>query len=150
MLVRVKKLHKDAIIPKYAKQGDAGLDLTAISETFDTDGNVVYGTGLSIEIPEGYVALLFPRSSNCKKELTLTNSVGVLDSGYRGEIFFKYKPVPYFTQNIIEKTNEAARYSIGDRIGQMVILPYPQIELIESEELSESERGSSGYGSSGS
>ena len=87
MNVKIKKLHPDAVIPTYAKFGDAGLDLTAISVEYKDDFGVLsYNTGLSIEIPEGYVGLLFPRSSIYKKELTMCNSVGVIDSGYRGTI----------------------------------------------------------------
>lgn len=80
MKVKVKKMNEKAVIPTYAKDGDAGMDLTATSKSFDEYGNVVYGTGLAFEIPKGYVGLLFPRSSNAKTELFLTNSVGVLDS----------------------------------------------------------------------
>ena len=139
MQVKVKKLHPEAIIPKYAKQGDAGLDLTAVSEEWnDNNSMVTYGTGLSIEIPEGYVGLLFPRSSVCKTSLNLSNSVGVIDSGYRGEIMLKYR---YPEQGLV--------YDLGDRVGQLIIMPYPQIELIEAEELSSTERGEGGYGSSG-
>lgn len=165
MNVKIKKLHKDAVIPKYAKDGDAGLDLTATSITHDKDGNIVYGTGLAFEIPKGYVGLLFPRSSNAKTNLYLTNSVGVLDSGYRGEVMFKYKPVhnvgssiAYLWQKYIKKCKtydfdicSIARnaYSIGDRIGQIIIVKHPYIEFEESETLSETERGAGGYGSSG-
>jgi dUTP pyrophosphatase len=81
MQVKVKKMHAEAVIPSYAKSGDAGLDLTAVSEEWNEDNSMVtYGTGLSIEIPEGYVGLLFPRSSVCKTSLNLSNSVGVIDS----------------------------------------------------------------------
>ena len=80
MKVRIKKLHKNAVIPFYSKKGDAGLDLTAISKEYDEYGNVVYGCGLAFEIPDGQVGLLFPRSSNAKKDLLNTNSVGVIDS----------------------------------------------------------------------
>lgn len=81
MKVRIKKLHKDAIIPSYAHSNDAGLDLTAIDIEYDDKNDcVVYHTGLAIEIPEGYVGLLFPRSSIFKKNLALSNSVGIIDS----------------------------------------------------------------------
>jgi dUTP pyrophosphatase len=80
MIVKIKRLHKDSIIPKYSKPGDAGLDLTATSKFYDDFDNVCYGTGLAIEIPEGHVGLLFPRSSISKTDLTLRNSVGVIDS----------------------------------------------------------------------
>ena len=141
MQILVKRLHKDATIPAYSKPGDAGMDLTAISATKDEYGNVVYGTGLAIEIPEGHVGLIFPRSSNSKTDLYLTNHVGVIDSGYRGEIMFKFRP--------IDGLLNAKVYQIGDRIGQLMILPYPAVELVDAEELSSSERGEAGFGSTG-
>lgn len=140
MKVKIKKLHPDAVIPKYAKPGDAGMDLTAVSvEDEYYNGNVVYNTGLAFEIPEGYVGLLFPRSSNSKKGLLLSNSVGVIDSGYRGEVSFKFKVL----------NSSMGVYKVGERIGQILIVPYPQIEFEEVEELSETERGTGGYGSTG-
>jgi dUTP pyrophosphatase len=141
MQVKVKKLHPDAVIPSYSKAGDAAMDLTAISVTKDENGNAVYGTGLAIEIPEGYVGLLFPRSSNSKTDLYLTNHVGVIDSGYRGEIMFKYRS--------IRGLLDAKIYAKNERVGQLMILPYPQIELVESDTLSETERGEGGFGSTG-
>jgi len=166
MQVKIKKLHPNAVIPSYAKSGDAGLDLTAISKIYDMYGNVSYGTGLAFEIPTCYVGLLFPRSSNCKKDLILSNSVGVLDSGYRGEVFFKYKPSVYFgslseesfdsdyfeaicTPQTSEEDYPIDEYNIGDKIGQLIILPYPQIEFIEVDELSNTDRGTKGFGSTG-
>lgn len=138
--VKIKKLNPAAVIPKYSKPGDAGMDLTAIEVEF-TDDYVAYKTGLAFEIPTGYVGLLFPRSSNSKKDLLLTNSVGVIDSGYRGEIELRYKTI------LNNKIENISIYSPGDRIGQILILPYPQIEFIESETLSNSERGVGGFGS---
>jgi dUTP pyrophosphatase len=138
--VRIKKLDPNAVIPSYSKTGDAGMDLTAVRIEYDTDGNVVYGTGLAIEIPNGYVGLLFARSSNAKKDVYLTNHVGVIDSGYRGEIMLKFRKT---------KENYPRYYEVGDRVGQIIILPYPNVEFIESEELSSTERGEGGYGSSG-
>jgi dUTP pyrophosphatase len=140
MRIRVKKLHPAAIIPKYAKPGDAALDLTATEVVSNTTFQIVYGTGLSIEIPEGYVGLIFPRSSICKKELSLSNSVGVVDAGYRGEIRF-----------VFNKANglDSDSYQPGDRIGQLMIVPHPVIELVESDELSDTVRGTGGFGSSG-
>lgn len=137
MIVKIKKTHPDAIIPKYAKEGDAGLDLTAVSKKYDEYGNICYGTGLAFEIPLGYVGLVFPRSSICKKPLLLSNSVGVIDSGYRGEVSLKFRP------------GGRDIYEIGDRIGQIIIMPYPYIHLEEVEGLSMTERGDGGYGSSG-
>lgn len=139
MEVKIKKLDKKAVLPTYAKNGDAGMDLTATSVWMDDDGNICYGTGIAMEIPKGYVGLVFPRSSNSKKDLFLTNSVGVIDSGYRGQITFKFKSWQG-SKNI---------YNIGDRIGQIIIMPYPMINFVEVDELSETERGTCGYGSSG-
>ena len=140
MKVKIKKLNPVAVIPKYAKEGDAGLDLTAISISEDDKGNIVYHTGLAFEIPEGYVGLIFPRSSNAKKDLYLTNHVGVIDSGYRGEVMFKYRKTASQNSEI---------YNIGERVGQLIILPYPYIEFIESTDLATSERGEGGYGHTG-
>lgn len=149
MLVKIKRLVPNAVIPQYAHTTDAGLDLVATSMSFDDDGNVVYGTGLAFEIPEGFVGLLFPRSSNCKKDLALTNSVGVIDSGYRGEVTMKFKPAVRFSENMFacHRGPNSPVYGIGDRIGQMIILPYPEIKFWEVDELSESDRGTNGYGS---
>lgn len=163
MKVNVKKLTENAVMPTYAKHGDAGMDLTATSKRYDEHGNVVYGTGLAFEIPNGYVGLLFPRSSNTKKDLILGNSVGVLDSGYRGEVVLKFKSSLRFatlwtllklcfkksglTIDVVnERSNE---YEIGDRIGQIIIMPYPQIEFNLVDMLEDSERGNCGFGSSG-
>ena len=141
MIVKIKKLHENAVIPAYAKPGDAGLDLTATSVVTDEYGNVVYGTGLAIEIPFGYAGLLFPRSSNSKTDLYLTNHVGIVDSGYRGEIMFKYRPLDGILNSKI--------YQVGERVGQIVILPYPAVSFEEVEQLSDTERGEGGYGSTG-
>ena len=139
MIVKIKKLDSKAVTPAYAKAGDAAVDLTAISiAKVDRDefGYMEYGTGLAIEIPEGHVGLLFPRSSISNSGLILTNSVGVIDSGYRGEIKFRFKHIP-----------DTAYYKPGDRIGQLIIIPYPQINFQEVEELSSTERGEGGFGS---
>jgi len=141
MIVKIKKLHENAVIPVYSKPGDAGLDLVATSIDDDSYNNIIYGTGLAIEIPEGHVGLLYPRSSNSKTDLYLTNHVGVIDSGYRGEIMFKFRPI-----NGIE---DAFIYAVGDRVGQLIIIPYPSIEFVETEELSDSDRGEGGFGSTG-
>ena len=138
MKVKVKRLNEKAVIPSYAKDGDAGLDLTAISLKMDPKGFTEYGTGLSFEIPEGHVGLIFPRSSISKINMNLTNSVGVVDSHYRGEVRFRFKPSG--AGNGI--------YEVGDRVGQMIIMPYPEIEFEEVEELDETDRGEGGFGSS--
>jgi len=137
MKVNIKKLHPDAIIPSYAKDGDAGMDLTAVDVIAD-GGTLTYKTGIAVEIPRWHVGLLFPRSSVYKTGQTLTNCVGVIDSGYRGEIMLKYTLSPYQRE-----------YDIGDRVGQLIIMPYPRIEFEEVEELSDTDRGDGGYGSTG-
>jgi dUTP pyrophosphatase len=91
MKVKIKKLHPNAVIPKYAKEGDAGLDLVATSVYEDSDDRITYGTGVAIEIPEGYLGLLMPRSSARDYELILSNSVGLIDSGYRGEAMATFR-----------------------------------------------------------
>tara|TARA_Y100001938_G_C8020028_1_gene394800 strand:+ start:149 stop:574 length:426 start_codon:yes stop_codon:yes gene_type:complete len=139
MKVKVKKLDAAAKIPKYAKRGDAGMDLYAVTQKFDEHGNYVYGTGLAMEIPKGYVGLLFPRSSISKTAHSLRNAVGVIDSGYRGEIMLKYD---------INVQNSPV-YEVGDRIAQIIIMPYPQVEFDEVFELSKTQRGKGGFGSSG-
>ena len=146
MKVRIKKLHENAVVPAYAKEGDAGLDFTAVEISKDNVGNITYHTGLAVEIPQGYVGLLFPRSSINKKQQFLTNCVGVIDSGYRGEIMAKFKPVMGSYDTILELF-ESNEYQVGDRIVQMIIIPYPQIEFEEVEELSETDRGYGGFGS---
>lgn len=140
--VKIKKLNPDAVIPTYAKPGDAGMDLHAVSIHYDETDNVVYGTGLAFEIPEGYVGLIFPRSSNRKTDMYLTNSVGVIDSGYRGEVAVSFKHRDF---NAPRETE----YKKGDRVAQMIIIPYPSIEFVEVDELSETERGEGGHGSTG-
>jgi dUTP pyrophosphatase len=140
MKVRFKKLDEKAVAPSKAHPTDAGFDLTAISVKDDGVRNIVtYGTGIAVEIPDGYVGLIFPRSSICKKSLSLSNSVGVIDSSYRGEIMFKFR----------KEQPHIQRYSVGDRIGQMIIIPYPDIEFVEANELSDSDRGTGGFGSTG-
>lgn len=134
--IKIKKLATEAVLPQYAKPGDAGLDVYAVSR-IETEKYIEYGTGIAFELTEGYVMLVFPRSSISNTHLILANSVGVLDSGYRGELKLRFR-----------KTGEAI-YEIGDKVGQIMILPYPQIEFEETEELAESVRGVGGFGSSG-
>jgi dUTP pyrophosphatase len=135
--VKIKKLNPDAVVPKYAKKGDAGLDLTAV-EVEAAGHTITYKTGLAVEIPPWHVGLLFPRSSVYKTGQTLTNCVGVIDSGYRGEIMMKYTLSPYQRE-----------YEVGDRVGQLIIMPYPKVEFDEVSELTPTERGDGGYGSTG-
>lgn len=142
MEVKFKKVHSDATIPSYAHDGDAGLDLTAISFTqeYDRSGKLVlvYHTGIAVEIPEGYVGLLFMRSSVSKYSVSMTNAVGVIDCIYRGEIMVKMKLTTDAVPTI---------YQPGEKIAQLVIVPYLKAELNEVEELAETERGEGGFGS---
>lgn len=140
MDLKVKKLHKDAVIPSYAKDGDAGMDLVATEIINEEVFQITYGTGLAMEIPEGYVGLVFPRSSIRKTDLSLTNCVGVIDSGYRGEIQATFRK---------ERGIASRKYNVGERIAQIIILPYPQVSFIEVNELSNTERGEGGFGSTG-
>ncbi len=139
MEVKIKKLHPSAVIPKYAKDGDAGMDLVATEIIKRTNTQITYGTGIALEIPQGFVGLVFPRSSIRNTNLGLSNSVGVIDSGYRGEL--------QATFNII--SSDRISYQIGERIAQIIIIPYPPIEFIESDELLDSNRGEGGFGSTG-
>lgn len=138
MNVRVQKLAIEAVIPQYAKEGDAGMDLTAITHK-STDLYEEYGTGLAFEIPEGYVGLLFPRSSVTNKELMLKNSIGVIDSTYRGEVKVRFE----------NTTGGDMIYAVGERIAQLIIMPYPKVVLVEVAELTDTSRGEGGFGSTG-
>ncbi len=144
MVVKIKKLHENAVVPKYATDGSAGMDLTAVTEKRFVEGAITYieyGTGLAFEVPPGYVALLFPRSSiSSNTTLMLNNSVGVLDSDFRGEVTFRFKTMA---------VGSTKKYSVGDRIGQILIVPYPKVEFQEATELNDTKRGTGGYGSSG-
>tara|TARA_R110002012_G_scaffold208455_2_gene378539 strand:+ start:487 stop:918 length:432 start_codon:yes stop_codon:yes gene_type:complete len=142
MRVKVKRLHEGAVIPSYAKDGDAAMDLYATNVDYDRFGNLVCQTGLAMEIPEGHVGFLFPRSSISKTALSLRNSVGVIDSGYRGEIILKFNREDRV--NMLETV-----YGVGDRVGQIMIMPFPKVQFEESKELTETERGLGGFGSTG-
>jgi dUTP pyrophosphatase len=140
--VKFRKLVPEAVTPQYAQDGDAGMDLTATSlrmaETF-----MEYGTGIALEIPSGHVGLLFPRSSITKapRGVSLKNSVGVIDSNYRGEILVRFE-LPYSMDEMHGKLPV-----VGDKIAQLVILPYPTVYMEEVKELSSSNRGNGGFGS---
>jgi dUTP pyrophosphatase len=140
MKIHFKKLDSKAQKPKFGKPGDAGADLTATSMNLSMGDHIVYGTGIAVEIPEGMVGLVFPRSSIRNTTLSMANSVGVIDSGYRGEILISFK--------MLDK-NEVVGYTIGDRIAQLVIMPVPLVQFVEVDELSETERGTEGHGSTG-
>ena len=138
MQVKIKRLKPNAVIPTYAKEGDAGMDLVATRIISNTTFDVSYGTDLAMEIPNGFVGLVFPRSSIRKTGLQLSNSVGVIDSGYRGEL-----------QATFKTTGFRPKYEVGDRGAQIMIIPHPPIEFDEVAELSDTERGEGGFGSTG-
>jgi len=141
--LKIKKLVHNAVIPSYAHDGDAGLDLYCTSKQIKNN-SIVYGTGLAFEIPYGYVGLVFPRSSLANKPngFYLKNCVGVIDSTYRGEVtgVFAY---PRDSVDVYES------YNVGDKFMQMVIIELPKVNVIEVKELSETSRGTNGYGSTG-
>ena len=141
--VNFKKLHEDAVLPKYAKYGDAGMDCYAVDDGKITDMYISFNLGFSVEIPYGYVGLLFPRSSVSKKDLILANSVGVIDSGYRGEVQARFKQtVPKLNRD----RYDIQGYKKGDAVCQLMILPYPKIHPVWADELSETDRGDGGFG----
>jgi len=158
--IKFKKLDENAVIPSYAHNGDVGMDLTAISVEYNADKDLyIYHTGLSLESEYGYGTFLFPRSSNCKTEAYLTNSVGIADSAiYRGEIQLRYKNRDRYRKSFwewitgkvnVERALKFAPFQVGDRVGQMVVLSYPQVHVQVVDELSETERGTGGFGSTG-
>lgn len=172
--VKIKKLGDSSVIPTYAHETDAGMDLYCTKAETDGLGNLVCHTGVAIQIPRGYVGLLFPRSSVAHTCLFLHNAVGILDSGYTGEITFKFAPVystslphrfweriKYLLSLRVHKDNSPFAintthhfvaghvYEVGDRIGQLIIMPYPKVQMVEVDELSETDRGTGGYGSTG-
>ena len=148
--IKFCKLHPDAVTPTRATDGSVGWDLTMTEGECLTSPTVQFvrlHTGIAVEIPKGYVGLLFPRSSCYKKRQQLANSVGVIDSDYRGEVCFVYRTIDLCSVN--EAYAEEYIYHKGDRIGQLVILPCPAVEFVEVEELSQTERGEGGFGSTG-
>lgn len=142
MKVKVKKLHPCAIIPQYQSEGAACFDLHACGLPTFGRHTATFCTGLAFEIPSGFVMLVFSRSGHgFNHDARLANCVGVIDSDYRGEVKVK-----------LRHDNEKGLFPIirdGDRIAQALILPIPKIELAESEDLSDTIRGSNGYGSTG-
>lgn len=144
MEVKFKKLADNAVLPTKAHASDAGLDITCTKVTSELNEcgqfMLVYHTGLAMEIPEGYVGLIFPRSSIYKKSIMQCNAVSVIDSGYRGEVLMKYRNT--------SGDSIPAVYNVGDRIGQLIIMPYPNIEPVFADSLSDSDRGDNGFGSS--
>jgi dUTP pyrophosphatase len=150
MQVKVKKLHAAAILPQYATAGAACFDLFALPAN-DEEVAIHYGgpqvipTGLAFEIPAGHVMLIFSRSGHgFKSETRLANCVGVIDSDYRGEVMVKLTRDPNADTPIAP-----LRFRHGDRIAQAMVVPFPRVSFVEAVELSDTERGAGGFGSTG-
>lgn len=140
MKIKFKRLHPEAVAPKRAHAHDAGWDLTALHVSYDPELKIyVIHTGIGLSIPPGFVGLIFPRSSARNYSLILANCVGVIDAGYIGDISFSFRPVD----------GNGELYKKGDRIGQIVILPLPAVEMEETDDLGETARGTKGHGSTG-
>ena len=137
MLVKFKRLYRQAVPPHRGSAMAAGYDLTAIDYRRDAETGVwEYSTGIAVELPPGCCGLLMPRSSIFRTGATLSNGVGLLDEDYRGEIKFKFY-------------GERRPYDVGQRIGQLVVLRMPEVDFEEVGELTPTERGAGGYGSTG-
>lgn len=139
--LQVKRLYDDSKLPTRATPDSAGLDMYAHSETPYGSCMVEYGTGIAVEIPDGYTGFLFPRSSISGTSMRLSNSVGVCDRDFKGEIKFRFDDT--------NLPDSGPSYRVGDRIGQLILLATPRFEVVEVQELSETVRGASGFGSSG-
>jgi dUTP pyrophosphatase len=137
----VRRLRDDATLPAQAYTGDAGLDLAACDRHEVGPGErAVIPTGLAVEIPEGYGGFVLPRSGLAARNgITLLNAPGLIDSGYRGEV-----------QVVLQNTDRKTPFVVepGMRIAQLVVLPVPGVALLEQAELTASERGERGFGSS--
>jgi dUTP pyrophosphatase len=164
MEIRFKKLVPEAKTPIKLIDVDAGFDIFAISKN-ETPDFIEYLTGIAFEIPEGYVGLVFPRSSVTKYDLMLKNCVGVIDASYRGEIRCRFarvastefKDLLLWNEDVMKKIrgrieiiwSEEKQYEVGERIAQIVFLELPKITLVEAEELSDTQRGTGGFGHTG-
>jgi len=139
MKVKFKKLLDTAKAPQRGSEYAAGWDLTATSFSHER-GIITYGTSISIEIPKGYFGILAARSSVYNTDLMLANSIGIIDSDYRGELILKFR--------LLNKGDSPKVYSVGDRIGQLIILSHTAPEWVE-DNLTKSKRGIFGFGSTG-
>jgi len=140
MKINIKKLSVKGVIPTYSNEDDACLDITATRIISDSNDYLWFGTDIAIEIPEGYVGLIFPRSSVSKTDLELANSVGVIDCGYKGEVQIRFN-----YRNTYMK-GKKSDYIVGNRIAQIMIIPRPKIEFVEVDKLGGDNRGG-GFGS---
>jgi dUTP pyrophosphatase len=137
MNVNIKLEHPEAKIPTKAHSTDAGFDLAAVSIT-QTDQYIEYDTGVVVEIPKNHVGLVFPRSSISKYDLSLCNSTAVIDVGYLGTIKLRFST---------KKESDNKIYVVGDRIGQLVIIPYPEVQFSIVDSFAATERNTGGFGS---
>lgn len=173
MIVKVKRLHPDAVVPRYATPGAAGFDLVAAEDVIIQPGETkLVPTGLSFELPWGYELQIRMRSGIAKRTfLRLPNSVGTIDSDYRGEVFMMFentRPLDftpfskYMVYDIEGRARHHSKYGIeapsmpgsylirkGDRIAQGIIAPVMRAVFEEADDLSETDRGSGGFGSTG-
>ena len=140
MKVKIKKLHPDALMPKYGSDGAACFDLHCVNGAYVAD-EFTFDTGLAFEIPEGHAMLVFSRSGHgFKNDTRLANCVGVIDHDYRGEVKVKLR---------CDSNLSTMAVRTGDRIAQAMIVPYPKVEFDWADELSDTERGDGGFGSTG-
>jgi len=150
------KVYKEpgAVLPQKSHDDDAGMDITALTKQ-DLGDRVIYGTGLYFQLPPKSVMKIFPRSSIYKTNLSLANSVGILDSNYRGELkfIFRKNPIKRTIKNLFGLIpSKDTSYNVGDRIGQIIIEPVHIVNMSEVEyadDLSLSDRGTGGFGSTG-
>ena len=142
MELQFQRLTDDAVLPSYARTGDAALDLTAAGHAEVEPGErALVPTGVAVAIPEGYAGLVLPRSGLASRQgLTLANSPGLIDSGYRGEVTCAVVNLDRETPVTINR---------GDRIAQLLIVPIAVVEPAWAAELPPSERGTGGFGSTG-
>jgi dUTP pyrophosphatase len=137
----IQRLHDDAVVPKQAYEGDAGLDLAACESVALAPGErAVVGTGLAVAIPDGYAGFVQPRSGLAARHgITIVNAPGLIDSGYRGEI-----------RVVLLNTDRSETFEVeaGMRIAQLVVVPVASVEVVESSGLPATERGARGFGSS--
>lgn len=140
MKILFKKLYSDSKSPS-RKPGDAGWDLSVYCiKIHPLSGVVMFHTGIAVEIPDGYFGLLRPRSSVSGTCYQFASS-GIIDSSYRGELIVPMRAIPSY---------ETEMYELNERIAQLLVLPLPEVEFVEAEELSETDRGNGGFGSTGS
>lgn len=145
-LLLAVKVEPGGRLPQMPAEGDAGIDLYVRKIIMETPNQIVYDLGIRVEIPEGHVGLVFPRSSVRNYDLALANSVGVIDSGYRGIVQATFNKVMRIVSNIYEGQT---CYAQGDKCAQLIVMPIPQVQIIEVDELTDTERGEGGHGSTG-